>query len=263
MSKNICKFTPRSLAEPLSVSCFVLETDQKVMEKQVVLKEHRAILILRGNGAFEINNETLSFDTGELHFAFSGESFSIKQHQNTEYIYIGFSGDRADELLNRFSINAERRCFESFDGLIPFWSESLARANEQTIDLAAESMLLYTFSRLFPVSTQQNDLVAKIVAITEDQFTDHELSISTVAKQLSYNPKYLSHAFKSKMGVSYSDYLTSIRIKYAISLFNRGIDSVKNVALLSGFSDPLYFSTVFKKQIGLSPVNYIKKGLQK
>ena len=210
-----------------------------------------------------INNNTFNFTAGELHFAFSGEIFSVKHHKNAEYMYIGFSGDRADKLLNRFDVKTERRIFESFDGLIPFWSESLSRANEQTIDLAAESILLYTFSRLFPITAQQNDLISKIVAITEEQFTDHELSLSTVAKQLSYNAKYLSHAFKSKMSVSYSDYLASIRIKYAISLFNRGIDSVKNVALLSGFSDPLYFSTVFKKQIGLSPVNYIKKGLQK
>jgi AraC-like DNA-binding protein len=44
-----------------------------------------------------------------------------------------------------------------------------------------------------------------------------------------------------------------------VSLLEHGIDSVKNVALLSGFSDPLYFSTVFKKDIGISPKEYMKK----
>ena len=60
------------------------------------------------------------------------------------------------------------------------------------------------------------------------------------------------------MGVGYTEYLRTYRIKYAVSLFEHGIDSVKNVALLSGFTDPLYFSTVFKKHIGSSPKNYIK-----
>ncbi|MBQ9769648.1 MAG: helix-turn-helix transcriptional regulator, partial [Clostridia bacterium] len=54
----------------------------------------------------------------------------------------------------------------------------------------------------------------------------------------------------------YSEYLRTIRIKYAVSLFNHGIDSVKNVALLSGFSDPLYFSTIFRKEIGVTPTEY-------
>ena len=69
--------------------------------------------------------------------------------------------------------------------------------------------------------------------------------------------KYLSHFFKEKMNVSYSEYLRSLRFQYAISLFELGISSVKNVALLSGFSDPLYFSNSFKKAIGISPSEFI------
>ena len=58
------------------------------------------------------------------------------------------------------------------------------------------------------------------------------------------------------MGVSLKEYLRTLRIKYAVSLFDHGMDSVKNVALLSGFNDPLYFSTVFKKTVGVSPTDY-------
>ena len=64
---------------------------------------------------------------------------------------------------------------------------------------------------------------------------------------------------KEKMGVGYTEHLRSIRIRYAVTLFDRGIDSVKNVALLSVFSDPLYFSTVFKKSVGISPKEYVEK----
>ena len=48
-----------------------------------------------------------------------------------------------------------------------------------------------------------------------------------------------------------------IRLKNAIALFDHGLDSIKNVALLSGFSDPLYFSSVFKAEVGRSPKEYI------
>ena len=50
-----------------------------------------------------------------------------------------------------------------------------------------------------------------------------------------------------------------MRLKYAVALFDSGVDSIKNVAALSGFSDPLYFSSVFKKSIGISPKEYTKK----
>ena len=95
--------------------------------------------------------------------------------------------------------------------------------------------------------------------MSEEQFVNSELSITKIAEKLGYNSKYLSHHFKEKMGVTYSEYLRSLRIKYAVSLFEHGIDSVKNVALLSGFADPLYFSNVFKKCIGVSPTDYKNK----
>jgi transcriptional regulator GlxA family with amidase domain len=38
-----------------------------------------------------------------------------------------------------------------------------------------------------------------------------------------------------------------------------GLVSVKNIAILSGFHDPLYFSKVFTESEGISPKNYIAK----
>ena len=95
--------------------------------------------------------------------------------------------------------------------------------------------------------------------MTEQNFVDSSLSISSIANELSYNPKYLSHLFKEKMGMRYSEYLRMLRVKYAVTLFDRGLDSVKNIAYLSGFDDPLYFSTVFKKVVGVSPKEYKEK----
>ena len=136
------------------------------------------------------------------------------------------------------------------------WRDSLSRADTETIDLAAESILLYTFSRLSQSAVQKDGLLSQILEITEERFRDPDLCIGEIAKELNYNVKYLSHYFKEKKGVGYAQYLKTIRIKYAVSLFDHGISSVKNVALLSGFTDPLYFSSVFKSCIGLSPTEY-------
>ncbi len=192
-------------------------------------------------------------------FCFKGEQVYISGAERVQYLYVDFDGLRAEALLDRFHIHGSNRCFSGFDGLIPLWEESLLRASEHTIDLASESMVLYTFSRLHHEQTLGDSVIHKMLQITEEQFNNFALSVGTIADELGYNAKYLSHLFKKKTNKSYTEYLRYIRIKYAVTLFDNGIDSVKNVALLSGFSDPLYFSTVFKRSIGMSPKEYIQK----
>ena len=262
-SKNICKFISTSPSDTLSVSCFVLESNLSTMREKIILNEHRAVLVIQGEGFFNINNAKIPFGTGTLVFVFREESFQADPSDTCQFMYVSFSGSRAETLFKRFDINENNRVFSGFDGMIPLWKESLSRASVQTIDLASESILLYTFSRVFGNSTERNSLISKIVEISEENFTDPDLSITAIAQMLAYNPKYLSHLFKEKTGSTYSEYLRSLRIKFAVSLFDHGIDSVKNVAILSGFSDPLYFSDVFKKNIGVSPKEYKKRSEEK
>ena len=101
--------------------------------------------------------------------------------------------------------------------------------------------------------------VDRAVEMVEKDFSDAELSLATVAERLGYNQKYLSHAFKEKMGVGFSRYLRTVRIKHAVFLIEHGVESVKNVAYLCGFSDPLYFSAVFKQSVGCSPSEWRQK----
>lgn len=254
---NICKFPNSSWHSPLLISCFVMETDERVMKRSFLLKEHRMILVMQGQGTIQFNERTFPVRAGTLLFGFENERFEVRQVQDMTYLYIDFHGGRAEELFHRFDIHRGNRVFEGYEGLIPLWRDSLSRADGDTIDLASESILLYSFSRLSPYTAQGESIVSKILSITEKEFDDPELSIKGIAESISYNAKYLSHAFKKAMNVTYSEYLRDLRVKYAITLFNEGLDSVKNVALLSGFSDPLYFSNIFKKTVGLAPREYV------
>ena len=256
--KNICKFVSPTAFKDFSVTCFVLETNIEVMAKSITLAQNRLLLVKEGEGEAHVGQKKIHFCSGMILFAFAGESFFVECKRGS-YFYIDFSGARASELFSRFGVGDLTRDFTGYDGLIPLWNESLARAIDSNIDLVAESMLLYTFSRLSTFDAIINDAVNKIVRLSEENFSNPDLSLAVVAEQTGYNAKYISTLFKKKTGVGYSEYLRSLRIKYAISLFDHGIDSVKNVALLSGFSDPLYFSTVFKKEVGVSPKDYKKK----
>ena len=200
--RNICKFIAPLPLETLNVSCFVLETNPDTMKKKARMGEHCAILVAQGKGTFSLDKTVLSVSTGQLIFAFKDEWFSVSNQDNCEYMYIRFSG------------------------MIPLWRESLSRACADTIDLAAESILLHSFSRLSQSAAQKDKLLLRILEITEERFCDPELSLGVIARELSYNAKYLSHYFKEKKGIGYSEYLKTIRINYAVTLFDQDRKSV-------------------------------------
>jgi len=258
-NRNICKFVPPSYTNDLNITCFVYESDPEVMKIPSVLKAHTLLFFTKGSGTVVCDNSRTPFESGTLIFAFKGEMLYTEYEGNCAYMYISFDGIRAETLFNRFHIRRETRCFTGLDGLLPLWKESLSRASEETVDLAAESILLYTFSCLFENCNPQNELIDRIMTLSETHFTDSSLSLTVLADELGYNAKYLSHLFKKRTGTPYSEYLRTLRIRHAVSLMNNGLDSIKNVALLSGFSDPLYFSTVFKQVVGLSPRDYLRE----
>lgn len=256
-NNNVCKFSSRDAVNDLSISCFVLETDKETMQDTVFLSHHRMILVEQGEGEFLLDHTPYRFSPGTLIFGFAGESFSLRYGEGVRYFYIDFDGIRANTLYHRFHIYPHARQNKNFNSFIPFCKECLLSTHQENIDIAGESVLLYLFSRLSANHATQNATIQKILEITEEEFRDPDLSLVRIAKEVGYNAKYLSHFFKEKMNVSYSEYLRSLRFKYAISLFELGLSSVKNVAFLCGFSDPLYFSNAFKKAIGLSPKEFI------
>ena len=257
LKNNICKFIPESIISEREISNFIYEKNPCAMAAERTLETNRLCLITREHITFSYNGRSVRGSTGDIIFLFESEVCCATPDAGAEYMYISFKGTRYDDLLRRFSITHERRHFSGFDGLIPLWTESLTRAIDSNIDLVAESMLLYTFGRFSGETSESSDIINKIIDFTEKHFASTELSLNTLSEEFNYNSKYVSHIFKKRMGMGYTEYLRMIRLKNAIALFDHGLDSIKNVALLSGFSDPLYFSSVFKAEVGKSPKEYI------
>ena len=82
------------------------------------------------------------------------------------------------------------------------------------------------------------------------------MSLKTVAFKLSINPDYLSHKLREETGYSFKEWLTKLRIKTATELLDTRKYTVYEVADMVGYSNPHYFSTVFKQFTGKSPKNY-------
>lgn len=83
-----------------------------------------------------------------------------------------------------------------------------------------------------------------------------EIIIKEVAEGLYISESYLSRLFKKETGYTFVDYLTRYRIKKAIELLKDDIIKIYQVAELVGFKDSRYFSSIFKKYIGITPTEY-------
>ena len=255
-NRNVCKFAIPKLQDQLRVLHFVMERDEQTMKKKVQLKSHAAYLITDGDAEFHFDDIRMKVKAGNFIFGFAGEIFHAVPGDTCRYLYICFEGGRADELFSRYGINRANRSFGECENLIPLWKESLLSTSESNIDIASEAALLFAFSKLSRDVSKREDIIGRALDLIEEEFDDPEFSLATLAEKLGYNQKYLSHAFKEKLKIGFNEYLRNTRIKQAVFLFDHGIESVKNVAYLSGFSDPLYFSAVFKKHLGVSPKDY-------
>ncbi|HEX9757750.1 MAG TPA: AraC family transcriptional regulator [Nitrospiria bacterium] len=83
-----------------------------------------------------------------------------------------------------------------------------------------------------------------------------EIKLGEIANRFGYHPDYLSRKFKQELGVPFQEYLFEIRIQKAKHLLLQSEKSVKEISYDTGFCRPEFFSRVFKRMSGLSPIRY-------
>ncbi len=99
------------------------------------------------------------------------------------------------------------------------------------------------------------DLTVKAIGYMNDNYRK-DISLETVSREVNINPYYFSKKFKEETGVNFIDYLTDIRIKKAKELLEDDSLSIKEICSLSGYSDPNYFSRIFKKVENITPSEF-------
>jgi AraC-like DNA-binding protein len=77
-----------------------------------------------------------------------------------------------------------------------------------------------------------------------------------MAAQLAVSPRYLSDLLKQETGKTALDHIHIFLIGEAKNLLLSTDKTIAETAYELGFENPPYFSRLFKKQIGLTPVEY-------
>lgn len=107
---------------------------------------------------------------------------------------------------------------------------------------------------------QANSVILKAKSYIDENYSK-DISLDDVSRILDISPYYFSKLFKEETGENFIEYLTNIRIEKAKKLLQNREISIKNICADTGYSDPNYFSRIFKKQVGITPTEYRERVL--
>ncbi|WP_028549834.1 response regulator [Paenibacillus sp. UNC451MF] len=105
-------------------------------------------------------------------------------------------------------------------------------------------------------SRQQQQMVDQAVVFIQQHYMQEGLSLQDVADHVHLSTNYLSMIFKKEAGINFSDFLMETRMNNAIRLLRSAELKTYEVAQQVGYSNPQYFSVIFKKFTGKTPSEF-------
>lgn len=105
-------------------------------------------------------------------------------------------------------------------------------------------------------------IVQKVERLLKQHFRE-DISLTGIAEEMELTPGYISAQMKKHTGMSFSEYLTRLRINEARKLLESTDWKVYEVAEAVGYEDAFYFSRIFKRLTGVSPVDWRRVSTQR
>ena len=102
-----------------------------------------------------------------------------------------------------------------------------------------------------------NDIVQYILKHVQKHYAE-KLSLQKIATKYNYSLNNASRLFKDRTGLSFQDYVQSVRIKESCRLLTNTADSIPIIAQSVGYGDTKFFNHLFKRHLGISPSEYRK-----
>ena len=94
----------------------------------------------------------------------------------------------------------------------------------------------------------------------QEEFGDPDIGLEKIAAEVGLTQTYFSSLFKKETGMSFVEYLTDTRMKEAMRLLKETSEKIYVVAQKVGYLESGYFSHVFKKKYGMSPIQCRRQG---
>lgn len=98
--------------------------------------------------------------------------------------------------------------------------------------------------------------VLQVIGLVNDRWWDSELSLMSAAEAVALSPQYLSRLFRRETGSTFGSFLAKKRITEAMRMLQNSRLKMYEIAEKTGYTSQHYFSSAFKKELGISPAEY-------
>ncbi|WP_336772501.1 response regulator [Paenibacillus sp. MMO-58] len=163
----------------------------------------------------------------------------IQDFQQMVHYVLQIKGIQAHQLLSD-SLSAER----------------FARAGRSAKDAVIWIRHMVDKSLDYMNSLEHSPSVVEQAKTYIHQHLAEEISREDIASHVFLNPDYLTRIFKRETGMSISDYLLQQRLRIAAELLANTDLAVSAVASRIGYANFSHFSRIFKKYMGINPLEY-------
>lgn len=134
--------------------------------------------------------------------------------------------------------------------------------NALTSEFAMVQWMTWLLNKGFDLTKEETKpekhITDQMVAYIRNHYTE-DINRNVLAEQFHFSPEYIGKTFRKDMGVSLNDYINTLRVEKAKHLLKNTNTRVIDIALEVGFDTLPYFSSVFKKYIGVSPAEFRKQ----
>ncbi|QGH36503.1 response regulator [Gracilibacillus salitolerans] len=121
-----------------------------------------------------------------------------------------------------------------------------------------DTFLAKVEKKVLPANAETTSNIQLLLDYIEENYDSH-LTLSTLADHFHFNPSYLSSYFSKHHQEGFSEYLNHVRIKNARKMLVETDKPISAISEAVGYSDPSYFTKVFRKLTAKSPSTYRKE----
>ncbi len=169
------------------------------------------------------------------------------------------------ETISFFSTPDLRRIIEQAEYIVQLRHSGASQASVAVrgMGLALLAVLADLTQTETPDERQEPHRIFLIKWLVRDQLCNPELNVTFIAQRLECSPDYLSHVFHKETGETLIHYIHRQRMTGAIEVLgNNSMLTVAEIAWACGFANAGYFTRVFRKHTGLTPIDYRRRGAQ-
>lgn len=109
------------------------------------------------------------------------------------------------------------------------------------------------------IQGNNDKLMERIMKCINDNLSNEDFNVEFLTREVGISRAQLHRKMKEIAGISTADFIRNIRLEQAAKLLKEGRINVTQVAYSVGFSNQTHFSTLFRKQFGKTPTEYMNE----